>query len=226
MKYKLVKIFPGSVKLGEIVEYTGRGYTVGVPCTDYFRYFPREIVEDYPEFWEKVEEKTPEQGSNWKELHYKIMGFESVMRAKDDIIFKIGDKVYNPKCPTQKFTIEKFYLDCNDVHMLVEPEHININKIEHYKEPILITEDGISLFTNDLVWFITDNMYEVYYKHCNKDMSTKYKYFSTKAIAEKYIENNKPKFSKKELMDIIQLDTEQYDDGEVIEKLVKLIENK
>ena len=212
------------------LEFDIRYYLIEGEC-----HIPSYLVEKSND-WEKLEEKDYEiidwfigktdritTSPDWSASCYNI---HSVKRLSDNEIFKIGDRVYNPKCPTQKFTIEKFYLDCNDVHMLVEPEHININKIEHYKEPILITEDGISLFTNDLVWFITDNMYEVYYKHCNKDMSTKYKYFSTKAIAEKYIENNKPKFSKKELMDIIQLDTEQYDDGEVIEKLVKLIENK
>ena len=49
------------------------------------------------------------------------------------------------------------------------------------------------------------------------------KAFSTREAAEKYIEENKPQFSKKQIRDIIELDGDEYTDGECIDKLFDLI---
>lgn len=218
MKYKLIKTYPGSPELGEIVEYTGRGYTFGIPCS---YYFSKEMVEDYPEFWEKIQDK------NWVITGGKINATEysiitQVTRLPDYVKFEIGDKVYNPKSLSQNFTIEKFYLDCNNEHMLAGPGHVGIHKIEHYKEPLLITEDGKEIKYKDTFYTVeTDG---ITFHTLLSEYTLPFITFSSYELAEKYYEFLKPKFNKKELMDII--DNEDYNDGEVVDRICKLIESK
>lgn len=132
-----------------------------------------------------------------------------IRRKSDGVEFKIGDKVYNPNCKSQTFIIESFYLDCNNIHLLCGKGHINITKIEHYKEPILITEDGYEMFEGDKVYFV--EIGEYLHKGCEIVNSYKYnyildkdfKFFKTKENAEKYIYENKPEFSRKQILNAI-----------------------
>ena len=56
MKYKLIKEYPGSIKLGTIVYLeTEDNYMTNMEND--FKLFPKKIVENYPEFWEEVVEK-------------------------------------------------------------------------------------------------------------------------------------------------------------------------
>jgi len=178
LKYKLIKEYPGSPDLGCILKYDNE-------CD------VSADVKYYPEFWEKVE------GKNWV-----ILG-TVVMRLPDRVKFKLGDKVYNPKCPTQKFTIEKFYLDCEGRHMLVGPGHVGIHKIEHYKEPLLKDEFGNELFERDVFWFVDFNFEMWQGLVCDSNIRKNVKHFKFRKDAEKYINENKPKFSKKDLLDFI-----------------------
>lgn len=62
MTYKLIKKYPGSVKVGTTVCYNNDGYYSEIGSGN--RIIGRSIVEDYPDFWEKVPEK-----------HYEILSF-------------------------------------------------------------------------------------------------------------------------------------------------------
>lgn len=105
------------------------------------------------------------------------------------------------------------------------------------KEPILTTEDGYKCTLDDTVFGVLPkaNWQTNYYgekgvpafKLFNLEgkkwnPSSEWLWFKTKENAEKYIYNNKPKFSKKQLVDIIE-GNEELSDGEVIEEIYKLI---
>lgn len=139
-----------------------------------------------------------------------------VKRLSDGIIFSIGDKVHNPKLQKpMPFVITKFYFDCNNEQLLCNGEHcgnghINITKIEHYKEPLFVTEDGVAIFENDKYAVVAINDFTYLnnlivaksFNDAARGGGVRYnkKYFSTMEIANKYIEENKPQYSKKDMI--------------------------
>jgi hypothetical protein len=233
LKYKLIKCYPNSPKLDTIIE---RNLIAGIENNWYIvegnnKYFFTDLLapEHYSEFWEKIEEK------NWVITGGKVhaAGYSlitQVTRLPDYTKFEIGDKVHNPKCLSQKFTIERFYLDCNNIHMLAGPGHIGIHKIEHYKEPLFVTEDFVEICPGDTYWCVNNapHLWSCFAQTAKDrtQLNKTVKAFSTLDLALKYIKDNKPTFTKKELLDIINLDGDDYTDGEALDKLLELIESK
>ena len=147
----------------------------------------------------------------------KYWDIYSIKRLSDGEIFSIGDTVRIKKLNNDgRFEISKFYFDCNNEHLLCNGEkcgngHVNITKIEHVKELLFITEDGKEIFEGTNFWF-TNNLFELKYWNCevmaslasnNYFLSNKPKFFSKEA-AEKYIEENKPQYSKKQVINILR----------------------
>jgi hypothetical protein len=85
-KYKLIKKYPGSTEVGEIVQGNGREgwYTKGPGC----RTYDWTQVVYYPEYWEEVIERDFEV-TLARRAPYKII---SVKRLSDGEVFSIGDK--------------------------------------------------------------------------------------------------------------------------------------
>lgn len=78
---------------------------------------------------------------------------------------------------------------------------IELNKAQKLKM-LFLTEDGFEIFEGDEYWYLGDTNHVWPLK--NKATTTSgglktYVYFSTKEAAEKYIQENKPKPSIKEL---------------------------
>lgn len=131
-KFKCIKEYPGSCKLGEVLkEYDIEGQMYYKSDDGYLIYHTD--VEDYLEFFEEVKEEFEIIRISYDTLDNSSVIY-SILRKSDNTIFTIGDKVYNPKCSSQNFTITSFYLDCNNEHLLCGPGHINITKIEHYNK--------------------------------------------------------------------------------------------
>jgi hypothetical protein len=77
------------------------------------------------------------------------------------------------------------------------------------KEPILTTEDGKEVYDNDMVFFVRKRNWSVFKKYdiggipatatknTNSDLDW---YFSTLSLAEKFVEENKPQFSKDDMI--------------------------
>lgn len=77
---------------------------------------------------------------------------------------------------------------------------------QEVKEPLFITEDGLEIYEcSTLIWFV--DLYQYNIRSCEyryaKDLTDKFKLFSTNEAAEKWIEENKPIFSKKQLREAI-----------------------
>jgi hypothetical protein len=100
-KYKLIKEYPGSPKLGEIVKGYGRDgwYSKG---EGHSTYDWRQVV-NYPEYWEEVIEKDYEILTS-RVVPYTIL---SVKRLSDGEIFMVGDSVEGGTILAIR--IDKFY---------------------------------------------------------------------------------------------------------------------
>ena len=216
MKYILKKEYPGSPKLGNIIDNLENDW-----------------IENYPEFWEEVVEKdyeilslvaserNPQHKKGSKFLHNKDYGFKnmyptefwdiySVKRISDNKIFTIGDSY-------EDLIIEKMFMSvAGDILTTYKPK---------IKEPIFQTEDGVDIFDGDKYFICTASL-----SNCinNEGIVSKffkpnpnYKYFSTKEKAEEYILMNKPLLSLSDVWDNLKVK----DQKEVL-KFVKLKLNK
>jgi hypothetical protein len=217
-KYKLIKEYPGSVKL--------RSESIN------------EFYKDYPEFWEEVVEKdyeileirvnkqykdktkvkkwTPENsyglsletmlnlGNCVKSGDFYIY---SIKRLSDSEIFTVGDEIefnihYTPKKAIG--TISEFIIYGNKIGFVDSDRKYNSlldiigNKI---KKPLFTTEDGVDIFEEDKAYMVCPywrvDEYEI-----SKNTATDRKWFSTKEAAEEYILMNKPCLSINDIKSI------------------------
>lgn len=132
----------------------------------------------------------------------------SVKRLSDNEVFMIGDQVTGLKAKWDNCYITNFHLDNNDLSVEVTENttswRYSINKINLKKKEVLFTtEDGVDIYGGDphypveLKYFkLHPNAHGKMYSNSNKD---KFKIFSTKEAAEKYIIENKPCLSLKDL---------------------------
>ncbi|MAX51456.1 MAG: hypothetical protein CMH22_05710 [Methylophaga sp.] len=157
-----------------------------------------------------------------------------VKRLSDSVCFCVSDKVQQPNCKTNTFTISGFKLDCNGEQMLALGGNggISINKIEHFRECLFTTEDGVDVFEGNSCWVVSKeyNYQIANYKINNIDVfyiPAKNWYFSTKKAAEEYVLYNKPCLSLNDVMSQTswQAHGKQYN-FTWQEKLKKLVKSK
>ena len=197
MKYKLIKEYPGSPKLGYI-------------------YNPEQFEEycNYTEFWEEVvekdyeilslvaSEKNPQHKKGSKFLHNKDYKFKnmyptefwdiySVKRISDNKIFTIGDFY-------EDLIIEKMVMSVDGNILTTYKPKI--------KEPIFQTEDGIDMFAGMSFYYVCEEL-ELYNTICCTDEKPykNAKKFSTKEKAEEYILLNKPCLSYGDVQEYLKV---------------------
>lgn len=202
-------------------------------------------VVNFPEFWEEIVEKDYEilmyRGKINTDIYFDNPEYfsrlnsdweiYSIHRKSDGVEFKIGDKVYwNWAFAKNKyFTIKSFNIiedklrfntveesGQNFIFELISKEY----NLQHYKEPILTTEDGYECTLDDRVFGVLPkaNWQTNYYgkkgvpvfKLFNPEgkrwnPSSEWLWFKTKENAEKYIYENKPEFSRKDLYRLTEL---------------------
>lgn len=160
-----------------------------------------------------------------------LFKIHSIKRLSDGEIFTVGRKVQQPNCKSNTFTITEFKLDCNNKKMLAIGNNggICINKIEHYKQPLFTTEDGVDIFEGDSYCKVNNQSdyslvtgFIAYGAH-NNYRGLK---FSTKEAAEEYILMNKPCLSINDILNKSKLfgpfsDIKNYVEKE-LKKFVKL----
>lgn len=238
-KYKLIKKYPGSKKLGTIVVDTNINNGAKdayfsenwgkVNSGSAFFIGKQHNCENQPEFWEEVKEKeyeilsfrTPQNGKlpvgrntlgTWY-IYSDIAGrnfdrdddwmikngyiIYSVKRLSDGEVFTVGDIVYETITDDKdaRWTIKVFSL--KDTMCFISG--INIMYIEKYKQPLFTTEDGVDIYEKQLFYYIGDS-WNICLTQClfkGDGNFSKTKTFSTKNAAQKWIDENKPKYSKK-----------------------------
>ena len=181
------------------LEFDIRYYLIENEC-----HIPSYLVENSND-WEEIIEK------NYERLLYKGNILYNVKRLSDNQEFTIGDKVLNSR--NELKTILGFVDTCNIQVELGTGNFVdyidNLCNIQHYKEPILTTEDGYEMYEGDKVYFV--EIGEYLHKGCEIVNSYKYnyildkdfKFFKTKENAEKYIYENKPEFSRKQILEAL-----------------------
>lgn len=143
-KYKLIKEYPGSPKLGTVAEYfksdlEHRGYCYRYKeSSEFYLSIHSYLVENYPKFWEEIIEKVYEilsfigskskniitmaQNSNIEEyFNDKNLYIYSVRRLSDGEVFTVGDKFVNPYGSKEVEQIE--YFEIVDGYLLVRMYH-------------------------------------------------------------------------------------------------------
>jgi hypothetical protein len=215
--YKLIKEYPGSPTLGTIATYRKDFKDYIFNDNNCHQPLPVNRIITYPEFWEEVIKKdyeilslindanvvigpegifNPEYYTNsglWK-IH-------SVKRLSDGEVFTVGDKCeggiikgfkqVNNNCPLSAVYDKDWF------------SHDYVTTLKKPKTPLFTTEDGVEVFEGDRCWYVNfllilcggNPIGMVGTKH------NKFKWFSTKEAAEKYIEENKPKYSEKDMLD-------------------------
>lgn len=214
-KYKLIKEYPGSPKIGAIAKSDKIDYVYYYLEKDSHTGIGSSIIENNPEFWKEVVEKDYEILSvitnNNKfiekvynqdatiEPYWKI---HSVKRLSDGEIFTIGDKVvgYNnstAKIKTIDLVGEVSLNICTDKHEGFSLENLKkINKL--FK-----TEDGVDVFEGDKYYPVCE--YFNLHNECIYPSGHKmFKLFSTKEKAEEYIIMNKPCLSINDVLSVGQ----------------------
>jgi hypothetical protein len=231
MKYKLIKTYPGSHKLGHIIApQLDNGYYVNSNWIQ---------PENHPEFWQLVVEKDYEilsyqgketsniynitnngtynsassqitVGNNLIPNYYNIY---SVKRLSDGEIFTIGDKVnFNKKCKSSTYPINML-LEIkliNNIIYLENSKNIWSNELDQCLkliQPLFTTEDGVDIFENDEDVYYIDlkNLKDVKLSSptiCSTSQKSDYIFYKSKEKAEKYIFMNKPCLSLKDVANI------------------------
>ena len=209
MKYILKKEYPGSPKLGNIIDNLENDW-----------------IENYPEFWEEVVEKNYEilfvitNNNKFIEKVYNqdatiepYWKIHSVKRLSDGEIFTIGDIVKCEDCKGKITSLEIYdndiylngidnkmpfgYTLCNTLDCFEIPQKV--------KQPLFTTEDGVDIFEGDE--FIVVNIFTFNKHRTGKYLETNhmYKYFSTKEKAEEYILLNKPCLSYGDVQEYLKV---------------------
>ena len=216
MKYKLIKEYPGSPRLGNTIDNLENDW-----------------IENYPEFWQEVVEKDYEIlevkgkygaiSSYIEELDndLKDKTIFKIKRLSDGEIFTIGDKVFSEYI---NYTINKIGI-VNDKCMVSalydtnNPNgsrlHYNLNNLKKAKQPLFTTEDGVDIFEGDTFYYVKFTQYNmtvgkpfeiVKGNHPTFKYEPQYeKYFSTKEKAEEYILLNKPCLSYGDVQEYLKI---------------------
>ena len=211
MKYILKKEYPGSPKLGNIIDNLENDW-----------------IENYPEFWKLVVEKNYEILSvitnNNKfiekvynqdatiEPYWKI---HSVKRLSDGEIFTVGDIIDTRVDNKYKQEILEINLGIND--LLLKDKLIFKTKsgyvVSHIavkvKQPLCTTEDGVDIYLGNKSWILHKNSWylspaAIVHNNSNwtPNENEAHWRFSTKEKAEEYILMNKPCLSLKDVASI------------------------
>lgn len=80
---------------------------------------------------------------------------------------------------------------------------------QEVKEPVFISDDGVEMFLGDIYWSSFTDFSDISSQEITdttpKDNVFSFKRFSTKEAALKYIDLNKPKYSKSDVIDALRI---------------------
>ena len=228
LKYKCVKRYPNGPDIGTIVTKDALGqYVQEHPLWIH----SWEEIENFTEFWEEVKEKEFEileyEGKccmcdgtcPTRRDDCKIY---KVKRLSDLETFSLGDKVYWDwiQCSRKYFTIKSFKIGSEGELRFdtIESSPTDFNaeycKIKHYKEPLFLDELGNEIVEGSTIW-VTESLNTPWcsraifpknssYWNIFTDRRENTKIFVNKADCENYINENKPMFSKKQILDALE----------------------
>lgn len=236
-KFKLIKKYPGSPKLG--TKLTPKVDKENTDTNNFYWEGSWFNPNDFHEFWEEIIEKNYEileiQGKYGSISSY-IEEYDSdlknkfiykIKRLSDGEIFTIGNIVTGNS--NIRYNISSFVINKRFNKIIINGSDIHLDECK--KEKLLfITEDNVNIFEGDKysVIDILENRYKVMYNTTiSGSKSSRYILISTKEKAEEYILMNKPCLSYKEASDImLHHDISAYYKKTIREKLKELVKQK
>lgn len=224
-KYELIKEYPGSPKLGTIVDRRGSFVYFDVNSPNTNNTISQNYVENYPDYWREIIENykiISYYNHNMPHLVFTLMPngkfmygnhelsekhgcyIYSIKRLSDNIVFTIGDRVQDSL--TDELTnyaiqeITYFYPGEKIICQAKSGTTMPLNTIRHISV-LFKTEDAVNIFEGD-------NYCAVFYdfKYLEQEAIKNYKLdnahwrFSTKDLAEQFILMNKPCLSVTDVM--------------------------
>jgi hypothetical protein len=186
-------------------------------------------------WFQKIEEKTYEILEQNPTLVPNISKsiIKKVKRLSDGEIFGVGDKIILTLYEGTITGFEVFGTD--DMMVRCGATYTSLGSAQRRK-PILTTEDGKEVYKGEVIYVVNkyDGLHsskygistEVVIDRINHDH---YWYFNTLSLAEKFVEENKPQFSKKDMIDFADYYQQGYTGPEgyfPAYKLEKWLKNK
>jgi len=149
-------------------------------------------------------------------LKSKTLTITKIQTSETDI-WTVGETVKNPFFNTpmlksENIRVERFILHPDTTFTVWLKSSITealgsiaISKLEKAKPPLFVTEDGVNIFEGDDYWVVHHDFTYSIFKGGNQPRMPALQLFSTKKAAENYIGENKPKFSKSQITDILNV---------------------
>jgi len=216
-KFKLIKEYPASPKLGFVVFERHCGMYHNIETGNMYG---SQMIENQPEFWEEVVEK------DYEILISRVVPQEilSVKRLSDGEVFTVGDLITGQSYADAR-VIEKIKIRY-DGSIELEQKHGDTKLVyaTKAKQPLFITHDKKDIFAGDKVWWVNKKTFEFDYFVPTpsvtffSDLNT---YFLTREEAEDYIIENKPALSIKEFWQITSMSLSNAAKSIVLRELVK-----
>lgn len=250
-KYKLVREYPGSPKLGTNAIYdNGNGYRI-----EGYGFVTLNTVENYSEFWEEIKGYPKiisfrSHGQIYdfpngydKQFDNKIFAnqvlFEIYQVAvSENEVFTVGDRViHNHKDGTKRHgNITRFTY--KEPHMYVDVDYdktsgysfATIDTIEKHKQSLFTTEDRVDKYFGDMYYYIVvnsilANSWKAMIDRVDWENPSKPPLgqiqFDDRDKAEEWILNNKPIFSMKDIDDALECSEAIYVWDENLREIVK-----
>lgn len=221
-KYKLIKEYPGSPNLGYITKFDNNDEDWNSPnmlilddCSNYPEFW-KEVVEGDYEILKVIAKYSSPSYSPGDFIDYdKMIDYDqiySVKRLSDGEVFTVGDMIDYPSIPNTK--IELLTLANNKIVVWGKfISHMNgfvlLDGITKSRLPLFTTEDGVGVYENDVAWYVdlSESPIEAvktsirsYHKYTNREDGIYLYLFSTEELANQFIEENKPQYSKKDML--------------------------
>lgn len=216
--YKCIRHYPGGPDVG----YISKPHKVQPETDKNCHYYMHNWFnpEEFPEYWESVVDKDYEilkVVAKWSSPSYspgdfidynKMIDYDtiySVKRLSDGEIFTIGDMIGYPSIPNTK--IESFTIRDNKIaawgkFISSMNGFVLLNGVSKSKKPLFITEDGIDKFEGNMCFFVTPTQYSLGFGSIILGSEFKFALvrFHDQKKAEAWIEENKPQYSKLDMI--------------------------
>lgn len=146
----------------------------------------------------------------YQALKNKANDIYSVRRLKDGQIFSIGDLAKNHMDNVEEITGFKSYDGGETLYVCFRVVQSFLeNTIHEDQVHLFTTVDGVDIFKGDKSWAVDTVTFEIEPRspsHYAGD-SNRFKYFSTKETAERWITYNKPRYSMKQVDEALKVFT-------------------
>jgi len=136
----------------------------------------------------------------------------SVQRLSDGEIFKLGDAVArgrdwkgwkNPACIIRSFKVRNREIEV-EIQQEEASSNYSLGGFYHVKEPLFTTEDGVDKYLGDHCYVIPLSSWAIGNGTITSAAFSEAKArFHSKDAAEKWLDENKPKYSIKDIQDIV-----------------------